>query len=89
MAFDGFLVVLVISLVVSGALHYWLKQYVTPGHWSFVSKVIIGWVGGWLGPMVFGDWGWMYRNVDVCTTFVGTFALLVVMIDLVNTCCKR
>src|ERR1051326_2757731 len=52
MDFVSFLILLVISVVVSGALHYWLEYYVTPGIWSFVSKVIVGWVGAWLGSVM-------------------------------------
>jgi hypothetical protein len=49
MDFVSFLILLVISIVVSGILHYWLEYYVTPGFWSFCSKVVVGWVGAWLG----------------------------------------
>jgi hypothetical protein len=44
MDFVSFLILLVISVVVSGILHYGLNYYVTPGFWSFCSKVVIGWV---------------------------------------------
>ena len=81
MGYLEFAVLMVLSLVISAALHYWLKYYVTPGHWSFVSKVIIGYVGGWIGPTVFGDWGYVVGGVPVCTASLGVAALLIVMID--------
>ena len=56
MDFISFLILLVISVVVSGILHYGLNYYVTPGFWSFCSKVAVGWVGAWIGSPVIGHW---------------------------------
>ena len=39
MDFISFLILLVISVVVSAILQYGLKYYVTPGFWSFSFKV--------------------------------------------------
>ena len=52
----SFLILLIISVAVSAILHYHFKYYVTPGHWSFCSKVVVGWIGAWLGSPVFGHW---------------------------------
>ena len=49
MDFVSFVILLIISVVVSAALHYGAKYYVTPGVWSFGSKVVVGWIGAWLG----------------------------------------
>jgi len=56
MDFISFLILLVISVVVSGILHYGLNYYVTSGFWSFCSKVAVGWVGAWIGSPVIGHW---------------------------------
>ena len=56
MDFIGFLILLVISVVVSAILQYGLKYYVTPGFWSFCFKVVLGYVGAWLGSPVLGYW---------------------------------
>ncbi len=56
MDFGSFLALLIISVVVSAILHYGLKFYVRAGTGSFISKVIIGWIGAWLGSPVFGHW---------------------------------
>jgi hypothetical protein len=45
MTFASFLVLLIISVVVCAILHFGLKYYVVPGVWSFLSKVVIGYVG--------------------------------------------
>ena len=56
MDFISFLILLIISVVVSAILHYGLEYYVTPGFWSFCSKVVIGWLGAWIGSPVLGYW---------------------------------
>ena len=84
--FIGFLILLAISIVVAGALHYGLKHYVNPGIWSFVSKVVLGWIGAWLGTPVFGAWfaGINYGSVYIIPAILGSFALVVVAIDAVK-----
>ena len=42
MDYLSFLVLLIISIVVCAILHYGCKYYVTPGLWSFCSKVVVG-----------------------------------------------
>ena len=83
----SFLILLIISVVVSYVLHYLLKYYAIPGIWSFFSKVIIGWVGAWLGSPVFGHWweGLNYQEVYIIPAILGSVALLVFMVDLVKS----
>ena len=45
MDFISFLILLIISVVVSAMLHYGFKYYVMPGFWSFCSKVVVGGIG--------------------------------------------
>jgi uncharacterized membrane protein YeaQ/YmgE (transglycosylase-associated protein family) len=85
MDFVSFLVLLVISVVVSFILHYVLKFYVVPGLASFFGKVIIGWLGAWLGGPVFGYWFFEVGQVYVIPAILGSLALLVIAVDLVNT----
>ncbi len=84
MDFVSFLILLVISVVVSGALHYGAKYYVTPGIWSFCSKVAVGWVGAWLGSPVLGHWflGLQYNDVYYIPAILGSLASLVVAVDI-------
>lgn len=44
MDFISFLILLVISIVVSAVLHYVVKFYIRPGLVSFLSKVVFGWI---------------------------------------------
>ena len=88
MDFGSFLVLLVISVVVSGVLHYVLKFYVRAGTSSFVSKVIIGWIGAWLGTPVLGRWweGVQYEQVYIVPAVLGSLAILILVVDCVTTC---
>ena len=87
MCFVSFLILLVISIVVSAVLHYPLKYYARPGFASFMSKIILGWVGAWLGSPVLGHWfeGLKYENVYIIPAILGSLALLVILIDVVKS----
>ena len=80
----SFLILLVISVVVSWVLHYPLNYYVTPGLWSFGSKVAVCWIGAWLGSPVFGHWwpGLQYKEIYFIPAILGAVAILVVAVDL-------
>jgi len=82
MDFISFLILFVISLVVSGILHY-----VTPGFWSFCSKVAVGWLGAWIGSSVVGHWparipGLHYGDIWVIPAILGAAGVLIVAVDL-------
>ena len=83
----GFLVLLINSLVLSTFLHYGLKYYVVAGPWSFLSKVIIGFLGAALGPILFGKWfvGFMLAGIYVLPAILGSLALLILMVDVTKT----
>ena len=87
MDFVSFLILLIISVVVGGILHFGFKYYVVPGFWSFLSKVVIGWVGAWLGPQVFGAW-WedvVIEGVYIVPAILGCLFLLIFAVDFVQT----
>ena len=86
MDFTCFLILLVISVVVSAILHYGIKFYIVPGTGSFISKVIIGWIGAWLGSPVFGHWweGINYQDIYIIPAILGSLALLIIAVDLVK-----
>lgn len=87
MSFVSFLVLLVISIIVSAVLHFGFKFYVRPGMNSFISKVLFGWIGAWLGTPVFGSWfaGWNYEGVYYIPAILGSFAILIMMVDWVKS----
>lgn len=87
MDFMSFLVLLIISVVVCGILHYVFKYYIVPGFWSFLSKVVIGWVGAWQGSPVFGSWfdGLNYEEVYIIPAILGCLALVIFAVDFMKT----
>ncbi len=88
MDFISFLILLIISAVVSGILHFVLKYYIIPGWRSYLSKILIGWVGAWLGSPVLGYWweGLNYKEVYIVPAIVGSLLLLIFAVDLIKTC---
>jgi uncharacterized membrane protein YeaQ/YmgE (transglycosylase-associated protein family) len=94
MDFISFLVLLIISIVVSGVLHFVFKFYIIPGCCSYLSKIGIGWVGAWLGSPVFGFWwqGLNYKQVYIIPAILGSLFILVFAVDIIRTCaavCKK
>jgi len=88
MDFISFLILLVISVVISGILHFAVKYYIVPGWWSYFSKVLIGWVGAWLGSPVFGYWwqGLNYKQVYIVPAILGSLLLLIFAVEFIKTC---
>jgi uncharacterized membrane protein YeaQ/YmgE (transglycosylase-associated protein family) len=87
MDFMSFLILLIISIVVSGILHYVFKYYIVPGVWSYLSKVLIGWFGAWLGSPIFGHWweGVNYEEVYIIPAILGCLLFGIFAVDFVKT----
>ena len=87
MDFGSFLVLLVISALISAVLHFGFKYYVRPGLVSFFSKVVIGWIGAWLGSPVFGHWfgGVNIKEVYIIPAILGSLAILIFAVDLIKS----
>ena len=88
MDFISFLILLIISIVVSGILHFLFKLYVIPGWRSYFSKVIIGWIGAWLGSPILGHWwqGLNYEEVYIVPAILGSLFILVLAVDAIKSC---
>ncbi len=88
MGFFEFLTLLVISIIVSAILHYGLKFYIVPGITSLSSKIVIGWIGAWLGSPVFGYWfeGVCVGEVFIIPAILGCVALILLVVDGVKSC---
>ncbi len=87
MDFISFLILLVISMVVSAIMHFGMNYYVTAGLSSYFSKVVIGWVGAYWGMWMLGAWweGLNYGQVYFIPAILGSLALLIFMVDFVRT----
>ena len=87
MSFISFVILLIISVVVSAVLHHGLKYYVTPGLESFYLKVVLAWVGAWLGSPVLGYWPSRfpflhYQEVWFVPAILGSLVAVTVAIEL-------
>ena len=91
MDFVAFVILLIISVAVSAVLHYGFKFYATPGLSSFLSKVVAGWIGAWLGSPVLGHWfeGVNYGEVYFLPAIIGSAAMLVLAIDVLSIVAPR
>ena len=94
--FVCFIILLIISIVVTGVLHFGFKIYIIPGWRSYASKVFIGWIGAWLGSPVFGYWphrlGLDYHEIWIVPAILGALAIEVFAVDIIKTCaalCKE
>jgi len=87
MNFLSFIILLVISIIVSAVMHYGMKYYIRPGFGSFLSKMIFGWIGAWLGTPVFGEWwgGVNYQDIYFVPAILGSIAVIIIIVDLVKT----
>ncbi len=85
MPIGGFVLLLVIAIVVAAALHYVAKLYVRNDWLSFVAKVILAYVGAWLGTPVFGIWGPVFAANAVIPAILGAIAMTFVVVDVART----
>ncbi len=83
--FISFVILLVISVIVSGVLQYGLKFTYRPGPWPFVFKVVVGYQGASWGTAAYGQWweGLNYQDVYYIPAILGAFSLVVFVIGLV------
>ncbi len=75
----SFLVLLVLSLIAAGVLHYLVCYRFLQGIDGFVGKWITGWIGAWLGSPVLGHWPGRFAiakidNIYIIPALIGAFA---------------
>lgn len=87
MDFGSFIILLIIGAVVAAVAHYAAGYYVVGGVGSFLSKVVIGWLGAWLGTPVFGHWfaGVSYGDIYLIPAILGSIALVILVVDVART----
>lgn len=76
MNFNSFVTLLVIGGVVAFVFHYIARYRVVEGTQGFFGKLIIGWLGAWLGSPVLGHWGENMRieNIYLVPALLGSLA---------------
>jgi len=70
----SFLTLTFIGAVVAAAYHYVIRYRFLDGNDALVGKLIIGWLGAWLGSPVLGHWLWKVENVYIVPAILGAIA---------------
>jgi uncharacterized membrane protein YeaQ/YmgE (transglycosylase-associated protein family) len=76
MNFLSFLLLTIISAVVTLTYHDILRYRFLEGMAARVGKLIVGWFGAWLGSLAFGNWLWRVENVYVVPAVLGAVAAI-------------
>jgi len=77
MSFLSFVVLLGVSVIVAGVFHYGLRYRVLEGVDAIYAKLVIAWIGGWLGSPILGYWSFKIENVYLVPAVVGAMTALV------------
>jgi len=68
--------VAIIGAVVAIAYHDVFRYRFLEGSDARYGKLIVGWLGAWLGSPVFGHWFWKVENVYVVPAILGAVAAI-------------
>lgn len=71
----GFLLSLVVGGII-GAIAEAIMNREVPG--GILGNIILGFIGAWVGSLLFGDWGWTIQGFAVIPAILG--ALIVVFL---------
>lgn len=74
MSFLSFLTLTIVGAVVAAAYHWAFRYRLLEGIDSVLGKMIVGWVGAWLGSPVLGHWLWKFENVYIVPALLGAIA---------------
>ncbi len=78
MNFWAFLVLLVISVVVSVILFFLLKIKIGKGIVGFIAEICVGWFGAWLG-WILGHWWIKLWDVYIIPAILCSASLILVV----------
>lgn len=76
MSLLSFLILTLIGAVVAVAYHYVLRYRFLDGNDAMVGKLIVGWLGAWLGSPVLGHWLWKIENVYIVPAILGAITAI-------------
>jgi len=84
--FLTFLSLFVISAVSALVLHNMLKTTLLGDGEGYLSQLIAGWLGAWIGSPVLGHWGWMIPSTTVylVPAALGALAAVYALTELVR-----
>ena len=76
MSLLSFLVLTLIGAVVAVAYHNVIRYRFLEGNDALFGKLMVGWLGAWLGSPVLGHWLWRIENVYVVPAILGAIAAI-------------
>jgi uncharacterized membrane protein YeaQ/YmgE (transglycosylase-associated protein family) len=76
MSLLSFLVLSLIGAVVACVYQFAFHYRFLEGTGALFGKLVVGWVGGWLGSPVLGHWLWEVENVRVVPAILGAIATI-------------
>lgn len=76
MSLLSFLILTFIGAVVAATYHYVIRYRFLEGNDAVVGKLMIGWLGAWLGSPVLGHWLWKVENVYIVPAILGAIAAI-------------
>jgi uncharacterized membrane protein YeaQ/YmgE (transglycosylase-associated protein family) len=76
MSLLSFLILTFIGALVAATYHYVIRYRFLESNDALVGKLIIGWLGAWLGSPVLGHWLWKVENVYIVPAIVGAIAAI-------------
>ena len=72
----SFLILTFIGAVVAATYHYVIRYRFLESNDAVIGKLIIGWLGAWLGSPVLGHWLWKVENVYIVPALLGAIATI-------------
>lgn len=84
MSFLSFLTLTIIGAVVAAVYHWVFRYRMLQGVDSAFGKMIVGWVGAWVGSPVLGHWLWKIENVYLVPAVLGAIATIHLSVLLVK-----
>lgn len=71
-----FVILTVIGVVVAVIYHNGIRYRFLEGNDALFGKMIVGWLGAWLGSPVFGHWSGKIENVYIVPAILGAIAAI-------------
>jgi len=75
MSIVTFIISVVIAMVI-GMVADKLSPYHMPGSWA--GSIVAGFIGAWIGEILFGTWGPMVAGFSLIPALIGAFIVVVV-----------
>lgn len=76
MSFLSFLTLTIIGGLVALTYQFVFKYRMMEGIDALFTKMVVGWVGAWLGSPVLGHWLWKIEGVYIIPAIFGSIALV-------------